>query len=103
MRALLDVNVLIALLDPDHVQHQTARAWLVDNADAGWASCPITENGCVRIMALPGYSNPLPASAVVERLRTATRTPYHSFWADDVSLLDAAVADSSRIMGPSQT
>ena len=51
MRALLDVNVLIALLDVDHAFHPRATAWLRTNVRDGWASCPITQNGCVRIDA----------------------------------------------------
>ena len=102
MRALLDINVLIALLDPDHSLHQRAREWFSGNAVAGWTSCPITQNGCARIMAHPGYPNPLPVRAVMERLREATRSPYHEFWADDVSLLDPRIADASRIHGPRQ-
>ena len=43
MRALLDVNVLIALLDPDHVHHRSATGWLVQNLHLGWASCPLTQ------------------------------------------------------------
>lgn len=55
MRALLDVNFLIALLDSDHVRHAHAASWLRANGKLGWASCPITQNGCVRIMSLPSY------------------------------------------------
>ena len=66
MRALLDVNVLIALLDADHLHHEAARRWLRDNIREGWATCPLTENGCVRIMAQPAYPNRLPASQVAE-------------------------------------
>jgi predicted nucleic acid-binding protein len=55
MHALLDVNVLIALLDSDHVHHARARAWLKENIRHGWASCPLTQNGCIRIMSQPGY------------------------------------------------
>ena len=50
MRALLDVNLLIALLDPDQVFHERAHDWWEANRSAGWASCPLTENGVVRIM-----------------------------------------------------
>ena len=57
MRSLLDVNVLIALLDADHVSHRSARAWFAAHASGGWASSPITQNGCVRIMSHPGYPN----------------------------------------------
>src|SRR5271165_5405808 len=68
MRALLDVNVLIALLDSDHSLHVPATSWFNSNAHNGWASCPITQNGCVRVMSSPGYPGALPVRAVVERL-----------------------------------
>lgn len=102
MRALLDVNVLIALLDEDHTSHGIAREWFHDNAAAGWASCPLTQNGCVRIMSHHGYANPLPVPPVMERLREATASAHHAFWPDDLSLLDEAVADATRIHGPRQ-
>jgi toxin-antitoxin system PIN domain toxin len=102
MRALLDINVLIALLDQDHSLHERAHEWFSRNAPSGWTSCPITQNGCVRIMSHPGYPNALPVRPVMERLREATRSSYHEFWPDDVSLLDPRVADASRIHGPRQ-
>jgi len=102
VRALLDVNVLVALLDADHSLHPRATQWLESHARDGWASCPITENGCVRIMSHPGYPNALPVQAVIERLAEAGASSFHEFWADDVSLLDADVADSARIHGPRQ-
>ena len=102
MRALLDVNVLIALLDADHSLHAHAAEWFARNIRSGWASCPITQNGCVRIMSHPSYPNPLPVSAVVERLSEAVSTPAHEFWSDDVSLLDSKIADVGRIHGPRQ-
>ena len=102
MRALLDVNVLIALLDADHSSHAQATQWFGAHARAGWASCPITQNGCVRIMSHPGYPNAVPVSAIIERLAEATASRFHEFWPDDVSLLDALVADSTRIHGPRQ-
>ena len=102
MRALLDVNVLIALLDADHTSHLGAMTWFEANAAAGWASCPITENGCVRIMSHPGYPSPLPVQAVVERLAEACADRRHEFWPDDISLTDRRVADPTRIHGPRQ-
>ncbi|MCC7534894.1 MAG: VapC toxin family PIN domain ribonuclease [Deltaproteobacteria bacterium] len=102
MRALLDVNVLIALLDMDHVAHVPARDWLKRHATGGWASCPITQNGCVRIMSQPAYPNALSTSAVIERLARAARHPKHEFWFDDVSLLDASIVDHGRVLGPRQ-
>ena len=102
MRALLDVNVLIALLDSDHSLHARATQWFGSHARSGWASCPITQNGCVRIMSHPGYPNALPVRVVMERLAEASASTFHAFWPDDISLLDAQVADSARIHGPRQ-
>ncbi len=102
MRALLDVNVLIALLDADHSSHTRATQWFGTHAPAGWASCPITQTGCVRIMSHPGYPNALPVRAVVERLEHAAAAAVHELRPDDVSLRDSRVADATRIHGPRQ-
>ena len=102
MRALLDVNVLIALLDSDHASHDAAIRWFAKHAPEGWASCPITQNGCIRIMSNQGYPNPLPVQAVIERLAEACDEFIHEFWPDEVSLLDSDVVDSTRIHGPRQ-
>ena len=67
MRALLDVSVLIALLDADHSLHARATLWFASHARGRWASCPITQNGCIRIMSHPGYPNALSVRAVMER------------------------------------
>ena len=101
-RALLDVNVLIALLDTDHLHHARAAAWLGANIEAGWASCAVTQNGCVRIMSQPGYPNPLPAARVAQRLREATQTEHHRFVPGDVSLLDAQRFDTDELLGHRQ-
>ena len=102
MRALLDVNVLIALLDAAHLNHETARRWLRDNIRHGWATCPITQNGCLRVMTQPAYPNSVPAVLVAERLREATSTDYHQFWPDDVSLLNVDAADWRQIVSSRQ-
>lgn len=102
MRALLDVNVLIALFDADHSLHGAAHTWFAANGKAGWASCPLTQNGCIRVMSQPRYANPIPVNAVVERLREATADRHHEFWADKVSLLDERAIDTTRVHGPKQ-
>lgn len=102
MRALLDVNVLIALLDAEHVHHHEASAWLAANVEAGWASSPMTQNGCIRVMSQPAYRSPVPAAQVALRLAAAARRPSHDFWPDDVSLLDAGRIDWSRLLGHRQ-
>jgi uncharacterized protein len=102
MRALLDVNVLIALLDSDHTSHRAAWAWFREHGTDGWASCPITQNGCIRILSHPGYPNARPVAEVVTRLRSATADPAHEFWTDSASLLDATIVDPTRVHGPKQ-
>jgi toxin-antitoxin system PIN domain toxin len=90
MRALLDVNVLIALLDEAHVHHALAGRWLADHIESGWASCPLTQLGCVRVMAQPAYPNTQPAATVSRRLAAATRERHHEFWP---ATLDAMADD----------
>jgi len=102
MRALLDVNVLIALLDADHAFHQAAWNWFEPNANDGWASCPITQNGCIRIMAHPAYPNAVPVQAVAERLREAAASASHEFWPDDATLLEQQAFNLDRVHGPRQ-
>jgi toxin-antitoxin system PIN domain toxin len=101
---MLDVNVIIALLDPDHAFHERAHAWWATHEKAGWASCPITENGVIRIMSNPAYS---PAarftpSELISRLRTFVKQTDHQFWPDDLSVRDERVVHGNRIHGSRQ-
>ena len=102
MRALLDINVLIALLDSDHSLHGQAVTWMAGHAGEGWASCPLTQNGCVRIMSHPGYPNAPAPQLVIARLNEATATELHEFWPDDISILDGHLIDAARVHGPRQ-
>jgi toxin-antitoxin system PIN domain toxin len=102
MRALLDVNVLIALLDQTHQHHDRATAWLTAHGAKGWASCPITQNGFVRIMSQPGYVRPIAMAQAIELLAAACAGRWHAFWPDDVSVLDPLAVDGRRIHGPRQ-
>jgi len=102
VRALLDVNVLIALLDAVHVHHRTASEWLASSIAGGWASCPLTQNGCVRVMSATSYPRCQPVGAVASRLATATATEFHTFWPDDISVLDGRLFDQSRWLSSRQ-
>jgi len=101
-RALLDVNVLLALLDADHVDHRRARDWFTTRIAQGWASCAITQNGFVRIVSQARYPSPVPVTTAIERLERATQTEHHAFWPCDRSLVDPGVFDRSRLHGPRQ-
>ena len=104
MRALLDVNVVISLLDPDHAFHERAHAWWAAQAKFGWASCPIVENGVVRIMSNPGYTQGerFTPSDFISRLQTFATQTNHEFWPDDVSLRDGSLFAAERIHGSRQ-
>ena len=83
---LLDVNVLVALFDPDHVHHDLAHDWFA-SATGGWATCPLTENGVVRILSNRRYSPVAePPGRTVARLRAFCQSRDHQFWPDDISL-----------------
>lgn len=101
-RALLDINVLLALLDSDHVDHSRAHDWLDDEIDAGWASCAITQNGFVRVISQPRYPSHVSPAEAVDLLRPACDSAHHEFWPCTASLLDNRVIDHSRLHGPRQ-
>jgi toxin-antitoxin system PIN domain toxin len=102
MRALLDVNVLVALFDGNHSLHAPAMRWFDEQGEGGWATCPITQNGCLRVMSQPGYPERMPIVTIVERLRQAIHHRAHEFWPDDASLLDDKMIDATRVHGHNQ-
>lgn len=100
---LLDVNVLIALIDPAHVQHDAAHGWFAQTGSASWATCPLTENGLLRIVGHPRYPNapgtPATVAVVLQALRAL---PGHHFWPDDISLMNPALVQAERLLSHTQ-
>ena len=90
MTYLLDVNFLVALFDPRHVNHDAAHRWFAQTAASRWATCSVTENGCVRILSNPSYPSvsTTPREAIA-RLRRFCDAGGHSFWLDDIALRTA--------------
>ena len=100
---LLDVNVLVALFVARHVHHELAHDWFADQRSLGWATCPITENGFVRLMSQPvGTSVVYRPAEALDMLRVFCRSGHHHFWKDSVSLADERVFDPSLIRGHKQ-
>lgn len=102
--ALLDVNVLVALFYDRHVHHDVAHDWFTDNAGAGWASCPMTECGLLRILGNParmgGQYVALPK--LVELLNTFCKNSHHQFWPDALSIRDARTFNAAGLRGHQQ-
>ncbi|MBV8119080.1 MAG: VapC toxin family PIN domain ribonuclease [Alphaproteobacteria bacterium] len=99
MTFLLDVNLLIALIDPTHVGHEAAHRWFGATGAASWATCPITENGVIRIVGHPRYPNSAGSPAAVAPLVAQLRAlPGHVFWKDNFSLMGSDIVDPGRIL-----
>jgi toxin-antitoxin system PIN domain toxin len=100
---LLDVNILVALMDPMHSQSDIAHRWFAEIGTHSWATCPITQNGVIRIASNPRFTN-IPGNPrdVAEIVRRFVAHPDHQFWPDDISLLDASLVDTSRLLTPGQ-
>jgi toxin-antitoxin system PIN domain toxin len=102
--ALLDVNALLALLWENHVFHARMARWFTSNENRWWATCPITEQGFVRIVSNAAYMNPAPgvgsALNLLEKTTEASRN--HQFWADDLPLSALSTFLRRRLQGPKQ-
>lgn len=86
---LLDVNVLIALADSFHVHHDRVSLWFLQIHQQGWATCPLTENGFIRIIGHAQYpQGPGTTEAARTLLSSLRLQPGHQFWPDSVSLCD---------------
>jgi len=100
---LLDVNVLVALIDPAHISHDTAHHWFEAQGRAAWATCPLTENGVIRIVGHPKYpgtpGSPAAVAALVAQLRTLDG---HVFWPDDISLVGEKRINIAKILTSGQ-
>ena len=110
MIALLDVNVLVALLDANHIHHQGAQIWFNKQIEFGWATCPITQNGCIRVLSAMAAKNaidnnlrvPVAPGQIAARLKKATEHQSHQFVSDDLSLLTSGVVNFDFIHGHRQ-
>ncbi len=103
MVSLLDVNVLVALFDAAHIHHETVHAWFAVNRELGWATCPFTENGMVRVLSNPAYQGGrTTARDALERLTHFRGSGHHRFWDASISLTDRSRVDPVQIGGHRQ-
>jgi hypothetical protein len=102
LRALLDVNLLIAMFQSDHMHYWRAHEWWSGNRASGWASCPLTQNGFVRILSQPKYPTSMSVDGALGLLHRVTSADDHAFWFDDISLTDMQLFDRDHILRPKQ-
>ena len=101
--ALLDVNLLVALFDPDHIHHEVAHGWFEDHRAAGWATCPMTESGFLRVLSNPAYEAAVKRPLdLIARLRQFCSSGHHVFWPATVSLREESAFNPAMIRGHRQ-
>lgn len=90
MRALLDINVIVAMMDPQHIFHDRAHEAWENLQKEGFATCPLTENGTLRILSNESYpgSENYGIIDIIERIKMLNGISDHEFWPDDISILD---------------
>lgn len=103
MTFLLDLNLLLALAWPSHVHHGPAHAWFEREGSPGWATCPVTQLGFVRLSSNPAFTSdavsPLEALSLLQRI---TAMDSHEFWSDDVDCVSDAFSAGIQITGHRQ-
>lgn len=100
--SLLDVNVLVALCDGRHEHHLVAAQWFVDHAAEGWATCPLTQNGAIRLMSTPAYPGARPMVQVLAQVRALCSGAHHRFWPDAVSLVQEGALNPAHLLSHRQ-
>ncbi len=100
---LLDTNLLIALLWPSHDRHELAVRWFTRHRADGWATCPITQAGFVRIVSNPAFSrDAVQPREAVQVLSANTLAKDHAFWPDELPVAEAVAFTGVRLMGHQQ-
>ena len=98
--ALLDVNLLVALAWPNHVHHAVAHAWFQRNQSNGWATCPVSQAGFVRVSSnkkiIPEARTPREAMRLLQRI---TELPHHQFWSDDIDFASSSLIATEKLLG----
>ena len=100
---LLDTNLLIALYWPSHQRHDCAAKWFARQRGKGWATCPLTEAGFVRIVSNPAFSrDAVQPREALQVLSANTAARDHQFWPDELPVAGAVAFAGVRLVGHQQ-
>ena len=100
---LLDLNLLIAMAWPSHIHHRQAHTWFAANASSGWATCPFTECGFVRLSCNPRVTpEAVPPQQAIALLKEIVNLPHHVFWPDAIPLISEKIIPTDLLTGHRQ-
>jgi toxin-antitoxin system PIN domain toxin len=102
VRFLLDLNVLIALVVPDHVLHAGAHRWFQSVPNRLWATCPLTQGGFLRLSSVAMAGSRDGIRQALARLDVDCRSPLHEYWPVDIDLRELSDSQRSRLIGHNQ-
>jgi len=101
--ALLDLNVLIALSWPSHIHHEAAHQWFARESNYGWATCPITQMGLIRLSSNPKiFPDAVSPADAISLLNKIVELPEHQFWSDAISINESLIFQKSKLLGHRQ-
>jgi toxin-antitoxin system PIN domain toxin len=102
-KSLLDLNVLIALTDPEHKHHQKARNWLTSSGRGRLGICPLTEAGFLRVTTNPAFrTSPRTLEQAIAILQVLKGRDDYWYCAIDKSWVALTARFASRIRGHQQ-
>src|ERR1700753_305517 len=100
---LLDVNVLVSLMWPAHINHGRAQEWFAKYSKSGWATCPLTQASCIRILSNPSFSSDaVTPQQALKLLGANLNHPSHQFWPDDLNFAEAVEPLQKQMQGHQQ-
>ena len=103
MIALLDINILIALAWSEHLHHDAAHAWFARNRQRGWATCPTTQAGFLRVSSTPeAVKTIVTVAEAFQILEHNLRDKDHHFWPQNAAVTRMPAEMRTRLMGPRQ-
>jgi hypothetical protein len=102
-RNLLDLNILIALADQRHNQHQAAAHWYASGGKDNWGICPFTEAGFLRVTTNPIYRpSPHTFERAIAILQSLKGLPGYLYWEMRESWVNLTAPFAARISGHQQ-
>jgi len=99
MQALLNINLISALLDTEDAMHDAAQVCMGLHKSSGWARCVVTQNGFIRIMSQPAYPTTQPTVEFSRRLSEACNHQTHYFWDGGISLVNDEKSTDNDLWG----